>query len=101
LKVKFRAFIEKENRYAIQGEPDLETLSSFLFHYGDCKILELWSGIENIFEGDRISCCGKIYEVSFERGCFSAIPVSESDLNIVPLYELPADSIKVIGRINS
>ncbi len=41
----FRAYIESQNYMAIQGTPDLETLYSFMFHYGDEKNIMQFTGL--------------------------------------------------------
>jgi len=55
---KFRAWVEKEQFMAIQGEPDLETLQSFIFHYGNlpldnCLFVKDINGKE-LFENDIV-----------------------------------------------
>ena len=43
--IKFRAWINNEYM-AIQGTPDLETLQSFMFHYGNKELMQ-YTGIKN------------------------------------------------------
>ena len=58
--IKFRAWDEKQNYLAYQGSPDLETLQSFIFHFGD-KRLQQYTNCDDInkkpiFEGDFLKC---------------------------------------------
>ena len=57
--LKFRAWYEKEKYMAIQGTPDLETLQSFMFHFGD-NVLMQFTGLydkngKEIYEGDIVT----------------------------------------------
>ena len=56
----FRAWIESQNYMAIQGTPDLETLYSFMFHYGNEQNIMQFTGLldkngSKIFEGDIVT----------------------------------------------
>lgn len=72
---KFRCWLAEYQQYACQGEPDLETLYSFIFHYGD-KELEQCTGLKDkngnlIWENDIVLFDGLIVVVvEFYAGAF-------------------------------
>ena len=69
--LKFRAWDKSQKYMAYQGNPDLETLSSFMFHFGEDIVMQS-IGLKDkdgdeIFEGDLL---------------IDRYPVDEENLNI-------------------
>lgn len=49
----FRAWVASQNYMAIQGTPDLETLYSFMFHFGNEENIMQYTGLNDMF-GNKI-----------------------------------------------
>lgn len=109
--IKFRIFDEKSKNMLVQGTPDLETLSSFMFHYGDNKHLMQHTGLKDkngveICEGDIVS-----YDHGVERISICEIEYRESESQFQCRYgasyfrlgslvsRCVAKNIEVIGNI--
>ena len=83
--IKFRAWIDYLSVpfMAVQGTPDLETLFSFMFHYGEEEKLMQFTGLKDqngkeIYEGDvlELNNCGLLI-VCFYKGEFKLQKLAE------------------------
>jgi uncharacterized phage protein (TIGR01671 family) len=79
--IKFRAWDDTQKYMAYQGTPDLETIQSFIYHFGNKSLMQ-FTGLEDmngkeIYEGDII--CDVKYQtwnhrgiIKFSHGVFGA-----------------------------
>ncbi|MCF6330983.1 MAG: YopX family protein [Sulfurimonas sp.] len=108
--IKFRAWDEENSYMAIQGLPDLETLSSFMHHFGDFKDMMQYTGLKDkngaeIYEGDIVLCDDRSFAHFIEWNCdkvmFRLVPIGKVnyyaiDLNAGTVIE---SNLEVIGNI--
>ena len=110
-KIKFRAWDKSQKYMAYQGMPDLETLQSFIFHFGDkelmqfvglkdCKGREIYEGdivqyksITNF--GDDVSHCKNT--VKYKDGSFYPLPIEEHCED--EWYSEQKEDYEIIGNI--
>jgi uncharacterized phage protein (TIGR01671 family) len=118
--IKFRAWVLPdefglipEPYMAVQGEPDLETLQSFMHHYGDCENLMQFTGLldkngKEIYEGDilkytyqdvmEIEGVGKCnYRVAFQDGAFGWM--GNITNSFFSFAAEPLDNCEIIGNV--
>ena len=104
--IKFRAWDESQKYMAKQGTPDLETIQSFFFHFGDCQLMQFTglvdkNGVE-IYEGDivKVDIFTKNYCIVFgESKKWGASFQYKSDYSIYYLTENFAKDCVVVGNI--
>jgi hypothetical protein len=84
--IQFRAWTDEEEM-VYQGEPDLETLESFIFHWGN-KELMLWTGLYDskgvrIYDKDILRKDGELFNVFYnsDYGMFCVDTSREFDFS--------------------
>ncbi len=107
---EFRAWDETQNYMAYQGSPDLETIQSFMHHFGD-KPLMLYSGVldkhgKKIFQSDVVKCEYGIGKVIFKSGCLWVQWLDSDDVYMEWVFSRKGtyirkdeDELEVIGNI--
>jgi len=107
MKLKFRAWDNKNQYMAYQGTADLETIQSFFHHYGDQTLMQ-WTGLNDkngkeIYEGDLIKTPdNRTLPVIFKEGCFGFENSFENIFEIKKFTYFTkalADTIEVIDNI--
>lgn len=105
--IKFRAWDESQKYMAYQGTPDLETIQSFMHHFGD-KTLMQFTGLKDknsvdIYESDLYyDSYDNLCVVTFNDGCFCVKMIHDSDYSNYLINEIEnEDCTDIIGNIYS
>ena len=99
--IKFRAWYDEREIMVYQGDEDLETLQSFIHHYGDSDLMQSTNILDKngkeIFESDYIKYSNEygkehIHKVTRVQGGL-VINVHSDDVNrYTPFYSACADN---------
>jgi hypothetical protein len=94
---QFRAWTGEYMVY--QGEPDLETLQSFMHHYGDSELM-LWSGRvdkhgKKIYRGDRVRAGVDVFTVRSDHDGY----LESYAKGVIPFDDIHPSALEVIGNI--
>lgn len=101
--IKFRAWDSKSQRMYYQGEPDLEDIQSFFYHYNDSDELMQFTGLSDkngkeIYEGDILkSSPYSIGAVLFRNGVFLSEENRDGEPFCYPAFHFSISEI--IGNI--
>jgi uncharacterized phage protein (TIGR01671 family) len=103
----FRAWIESQNFMAVQGTADLETLQSFMFHYGNEQNLMQYTGLNDVngnkifecdiieytqhhFNTDMVKTKRKIVKWKYDKWSIYETNAGESDVKVIGnIFENP------------
>ncbi len=98
--IKFRAWYDLREIMVYQGDEDLETLQSFMLHYGDCELMQSTNILDKngkeIFERDYLKYSNKyskayIHKVTRAQGGLVINVLSEDVNKDTPFYNACAD----------
>ena len=108
-RLSFRAWVK--NEYMVyQGTPDLETLQSFMFHYGNEPLLMQYIGLKDengieIYEGDIIENNVARWVIEFYKCGYIAVSVASKYTGYVErntensTYPSVIIGAKIVGNI--
>lgn len=100
--IKFRAWDESQEYMAYQGTPDLETIQSFMHHFGNNELMQS-TGLadkngKEIFEKDIVvDDDGYKWDVRFYNGRFIPLVYVKENYNCIDKYD--PKLFEVIGNI--
>jgi len=112
MKIQLRAWDESQNYMAYQGSPDLETLQSFIHHFGDkelmlCSLIKDRNG-KDIYADDIVRCGYGAGIVKYDSGVFLVRWIGEDSdayaellsFNEWPYFRNEEDMFEVIGNVH-
>lgn len=107
--IKFRAWDKKQKYMAVQGDPDLETIQSFMFHFGKCELMQ-YIGLKDkndkeIYEGDIVvfyDMKDEPIQIKFDKGSFGWFVYEEKPYSdFISIQRLRGDDIKMLEIVGN